>query len=190
MVDAYNVNNWRDLFMALTVASAALIGLFFVALSVQRERLQAHAGLRFQASLSVSALTALLIGSVLGLTLQIDRHLFGAAVLVLNLGLTIFYFKGVWTLSRRWRFRYQLIRLGAVAFVLVLIYGLGLSLILGEGGGMYWLVAAVVYALPLHMLVAWNVLLGADPPAAGERGESRRTRSTTHIPHPRRADRD
>ncbi len=186
MVDAYNVNDWKDLFMALTVASAALIGLFFVALSVQRERLQAHAGLRFQASLSVSALTALLIGSVLGLTLNIDRRLFGTAALVLNVGLTIFYFKGVWTLARGWQFRHQLIRLGAVAIVLVLIYGLGLSLIAGEGGGMYWLVAAVVVALPLHMLVAWNVLLGADPPAAGGEGESRRTR-TSHTPHPRRA---
>src|SRR6202000_238527 len=67
MTVAYDPTEWHDLFVAVAGASAALLGLLFVAVSINLERILAYKGLPERALETLLLLLGVLLISIVGL---------------------------------------------------------------------------------------------------------------------------
>jgi modulator of FtsH protease len=130
--------------------AGALIGLLFVAISINLDRIIAGANLPRRALETVAVLVAILTVAVLGLVPQPG---WAGGVLILLVG-RLRHLGG--PIEQR-RFRnVPAVVLGAFALPLV---AAGLTLILGAGGGLYWLVPAMVLGFGGAVLNAWVLLV-------------------------------
>jgi hypothetical protein len=159
-VFAYDPSEWSDLFVAAAGASAALAGLLFVAVSINIERILQFAGLPERALETVLLLMTVLLVSLFGL---IPGQSNGALGLEL-LGLGLVVGAGVARLPlrtgspqdgpvpvlARWAIR-------ALALLPVLVGGA--SLLAESGGGLYWVVAGMVFAVVGAVASAWVLLV-------------------------------
>jgi hypothetical protein len=160
-VTAYDPSEWKDLFVAVAGASAALAGLVFVAVSINIERILKYPGLPERALETLLFLVVVLLVSIVGLIPGQSHVALGAELLVLSLAIgavitrqrTIQVESGKapigWTISR-WTVR-------ALAIV-PLIVG-GLSILVESGGGLYWIVAGIVFAIAGAVASAWVLLV-------------------------------
>ena len=126
---AYDPSEWSDLFVASAGATAALAGLLFVAVSINLERIIGEAGLPDRALETVLLLVGVLVVSILGEA--------GAPAM------------RAWLLSR-WGIR---------AFALAPLIVGGASLMTSDGGGLYWIVAGIVFATVGAVANAWVLLV-------------------------------
>ena len=159
---AYEASEWSDLFVATAGASAALAGLVFVAISINIDRILKLPGLPERGLETVVLLVAVLIVSVIGLIPGQGHVALGIELLVLALllgsGLARLPAIGIggggreargWLVGR-WTSRY-----GGV-----LLFALGsLSIVAAAGGGLYWIVAAIVLAVIGAVANAWVLLV-------------------------------
>jgi len=158
---AYSASEWTDLFVATTGAAAALAGLLFVAVSINAERIVALPGLPERALESLTILLGTVVVSVLGLVPGLGRTALGTllliAAIVVTTAVAVLVARGLphreappaWILGQ--------LTLSASGTVPVLVGGI--SLLAGTGGGLYWVLAAVVGALVGTVLNAWVLLI-------------------------------
>lgn len=154
---AFQLDVWHDLWVMLGGAAAALTGLLFVAVSINLDRIIHGQGLPRRAAETLVILVNTVVLAALGLTPQRPEAL-GAEALALAaliLALTVARLR----LPDPTPLRLQTIRVMILAVVGVpLLFG-GASLLLGAGGGLYWLLAASLSALAGAVFNAWVLLI-------------------------------
>jgi hypothetical protein len=155
-------HKWADFYLVAGPSAAVLIGLLFVALSINRTAVEAHAPLGGQARQAVYALASILVVSLLVLIPNQSTTALGVELLIgafLNLLLAV---------------RRQVRRLHAtpaaerrVATLLVAIFD-GSMLLIAAGGaalaagfnsGLYFLVPAVIALALLAIANSWTLTL-------------------------------
>ena len=157
---AYLPGMWHD--FAVTVASlaGALTGLLFVALSIRGQTMAGSVSLRSRAAQTLvlfmtAAITAVVMvapqpGSALGAELLAMAAVSGAAVLVLDRRAGHEAESGV--------ARY--IDLASPNMVTAVLVGVaGLTFLLKAGGGLYWMIPAVLASLVGGVINAWLFLI-------------------------------
>ena len=157
---AYDPEAWTDLFVAAAGASAALAGLVFVAVSINVERILQYEGLPERSLQTLMLLVSVLIVSIIGLIPGQDRIVLGVELFICGLafGLAI-WSRGVRstdpsTAGALAIDRIALTLLGTLPFVAG-----GLSLLAETGGGLYWIVAGIVFATLGAVANAWVLLV-------------------------------
>lgn len=154
----YDLEPWHDLFVMVGGVAGALIGLLFVAISINLDRIIAGANLP-RALETVAVLVAILTVAVLGLVPQ-PGWAIGVETLLLAGGVLILVVRRLRHLGgpiEQRRFR-SVPAVVLATFALPLVAA-GLTLILGAGGGLYWLVPAMVLGFGGAVLNAWVLLV-------------------------------
>jgi len=158
---AYQPERWHDMFVAMAGAAAALTGLIFVAVSINLERVLKYPALPQRAVETLSIMIGLLVLSVFVLIPGQSLAALGVELLVLGVVL------GGGLLMARIR----LPRAGGepltwtVTPVVVILaatlptVAAGISVLVQGGGGLYWLVAALILGFVGSVVNAWILLV-------------------------------
>ncbi len=157
---------WHEFFALVGTASAALAGLFFVAISLHFREVEAHPVLRNRARLNLQALILFLAISMAVLIPGQSARLVGVELIVVIVVFLAIGFIGAADMRR------HATSISAVVWIRLLVIGLlgilgigaGASLILGLGPGLYLDVPAIVVGLPMTGFMAWRVVF---PPELG-----------------------
>lgn len=154
---AYDAAEWSDLFVACAGAAAALAGLLFVAVSINVERILAFPELPGRALETVILLVSVLVVSVFGLAPGQSHRALGIEVLIVGAVATCAV-AGI--IIRHPGERARLVsRLVTVSPGTVLFVVGGISLIAESGGGLHWVLAAIVGAFLGAAANAWVLLV-------------------------------
>lgn len=158
---AYDPTEWRELFVASAGAGAALAGLVFVAVSINLERILQFKGLPERALETVLLLLSVVLVSIiclipgqghtaLGVELLFEGAVFAIAIALLSRrNLPAGQEPGLWLTGR------LLLRvLGTMPFVIG-----GLSLLVADGAGLYWIAIGIVAAIAGAVANAWVLLV-------------------------------
>jgi hypothetical protein len=160
-VTAYDASEWTDLFVASAGASAALAGLVFVAISINVERILSLPGLTQRALETVLQLLLVVLVSLIGLIPGQSSDALGAELL----GVSLLFTAVIGVLStkrlsegsepRNWLVARFFVRAaGTLPFVIG-----GASLIAEAGGGLYWIIAGILFATAGGVANAWVLLI-------------------------------
>jgi hypothetical protein len=161
-VDAYRPDSWTAAFTAIAGSAAALTGLLFVALSINLERVIKGPGLVARAVEVLLLLVAVLV--IATLLLMPGQGAQSASVEILFAAVLMSSFLGyihvraprralgVTTTNFVWRVVGD--HLGPV----LLLVG-GITLLIGNGGGLYWVVPALIAAMVAAIIGAWVMLV-------------------------------
>jgi modulator of FtsH protease len=161
-VFAYDPSEWSDLFLAAAGASAALLGLLFVAVSINLERILQYEELPGRALEAMMQLTCVLLVSLAGLVpgqshvaLGLELLLVVAAIaaIVLRQPIVVVDESGREPVS--WKATRWTIRLAGLVAIAVA----GLGLLVEAGGGLYWLAAGIALATLAAIAGAWVLLV-------------------------------
>lgn len=161
----YQADQWQVLFTTVAGATAALTGLLFVALSLNQRTIIKVAALRARAREILGCTLSLLIISLLMLIPGQDRRVLGSELiggcLVLALRSAWLHrqtFRGIVPGTRvRWALRLAVVHLGTGAILVA-----GISLIVGQWGGVYWLVLTVLIYTLWSLNNAWLLVVRAS----------------------------
>ena len=158
---AYRPELWHDLFVAMAGAAAALTGLIFVAVSISLEQILKYRALPVRTVETLSVLVGLLLLSVfilvpgqsltvLGLEMLILGAVMAAVLLVRRLRLPRAPDEPLtWTLT-------------PVAVILAAtlpMIAAGISVLVGGGGGLYWLVPELIGGFAGAVMNAYILLV-------------------------------
>lgn len=159
---AYDPEQWHDLFVAVAGASAALLGLLFVAVSINLERILSYKGLPERALETLMFLLGVLLVSIAGLTpdqshvaLGVELFLIASVMFVFAARLPVPREEGTgheplkWTVSR-WGVR--LVGIGP-------LWVAGLFELFEVGGALYWLSAGIAFTIIGAVINAWVLLV-------------------------------
>ncbi len=163
MSTAYAPEEWKDLFVAMAGASAALAGLLFVAVSINVDRIIHYKGLPERGIETLALLLTALVVSIAGLMPGQGHVAFGVELLVIAIALFAILLAmpvthqlpddaarpPAWRLSR-WSVRLTgpgLLLIGALAELFAF------------GGGLYWVAAAFVFLTLGAVANAWVLLV-------------------------------
>ena len=162
MDSLYQPTHWQVFFGVVVGASATLLGLLFVAASLRIERVTDSARHRSRAREALGQLLVLVVLGVFVLIPGQTRKVLGSELLVYGMivgGVTLRLQAN--TLSRlpkaeraRWLLRDLTYDVGVVAIPIT-----GLSLIIHEIGGMYWLAGTTVTFFVWSSMQAWALLV-------------------------------
>jgi hypothetical protein len=157
----YDPSQWHDLLMAVAGASAALAGLLFVAISINLRQILDAAALPPRAASVLGALFLALIVSILALAPGQSSTVLGAELLVCAvptwIATTYAYARsGRDEHQNRWQHRIDLTlaQLAVVPFVVAAV-----SLVVGAGGGLYWLLPAFIFVFITTATKGWVLLV-------------------------------
>jgi hypothetical protein len=160
MAAAYSSEPWHDPFVGVAGAAAVLAGLLFVSLSINLRYILGQAWLLRRAALTLVLLFEALVIAILGLVpgqspaiLAVELLCLGGAVW---LGAT-----AVFTVRRPAIDQLQPIVVNAVAAQLATlpVIAAGASLLARSGGGLYWLLPAILLLLSVGVIYAWVLLI-------------------------------
>jgi hypothetical protein len=159
---AYDPSDWSDLFVAVAGASAALLGLLFVAVSINLERILKYEGLPERALETLLLLLGVLVASIVGLIPAQSHVALGLELLVCSgivaaivLRLPAARAEDAGKEPASWRASRVGIRLMGTA---PLVIG-GVSVLFEAGGGLYWVAAGVILAIIGAVANAWVLLV-------------------------------
>jgi hypothetical protein len=155
---------WHDLFGAVATASAALLGLFIVAISLHLRVVEEHAVVHNQARVALLLLALILALSVTALIPGLTSQWLGAELLAITLGSSVVYVNG---LRRARRDRIPIPagvwqRSILVAALQILNLAASTSLLARRGPGLYLLAPMLVANLPMSVFLAWRVILSPE----------------------------
>ena len=156
----FRIDEWHDFFLAIVGAAAALLGLLFVALSINLERILAFPWLPGRAAETIVVFFEALVVSALCLVPQGTNAL---GLEVLATGIAGWLFPVSMQLRGRAEMKTQSMPFGRrvvltqIATVPAIIAGV--SIAAGSGGGLYWLVPAIVFLLGVGLANAWVLLV-------------------------------
>ena len=164
-MDQATLTSWHDFYLTMGTASASLIGLLFVALSLNLDAIMGDSrdDLRAVAEQAFNSFSAVLLVAVCFLIPQNNPGDLGVVYLLLAI-------IGGYRMLRRapmvWRGR-QRDRLGRIAcwrlaLPAVALAGLaacGIGLLNGQSGALYWLVAVILGFLMSAARSSWDLLV-------------------------------
>ncbi len=157
---AYLPGMWHD--FAVTVASlaGALTGLLFVAVSIKSDALAASRRLASRAAQTLVLFMTSAIAAILLVTPQ-PRPAIGAELLALSAvsGAALFTFDRRAGHAPQSRLEHYLEVASPNLVTDVLVGVAGLTLLLQAGGGLYWMIPAVLASLTSGVINAWLFLL-------------------------------
>lgn len=163
LAPAYNPGSWSTFFTLTGTAAAALTGLFFIAFTLRVRDLQQSLVIRTRARYLLLWLIVITVGSGLVVIPGQSGAVLGAEILGGAVASTAYT---VWSVLRtaRWErpaFSADLAGrwLGMVVTWLLSI-GAGISLIVGNGGGLYLLAFAMLLGIALEVAAAWSLIVG------------------------------
>jgi modulator of FtsH protease len=161
-VTAYNPSEWSDLFVATAGASAALLGLLFVAVSINLERILQFEGLPGRALETLIQLMGVLVVSIAGLIPAQSEVALGIELLLIVAVIGAIIFKQPVVVADEtgrepmsWKISRWTARLAGIVPIAIA----GASLLLEAGGGLYWLAAGIVLAVAAAVAGAWVLLV-------------------------------
>lgn len=159
---AYRPEAWQVLFGTVAGAAAALLGLLFVALSLNPRQIMPNPVLAAQAREALGGLLILVLLAVVVLIPGQDRRALGAELLALGLllvglsvrlqGRTARRLRG----RERWEWAARILPFNLATLAVLAAAG---SLLAKDGGGLYWLVPTVLIYLLRSVLNAWTLLV-------------------------------
>jgi uncharacterized membrane protein len=161
-MDQYSTTNWTPVFSAVVGASAALTGLLFVSLSINLSHVIKEPGLIGRAVEVLVLLTSVLIISTM---LLMPGQTAGAtSIEILTVAGIEFVFLGVIHVRSPRRAlgvsppMFAMRVAAAQASPVIMAVG-GVSLLTQNGGGLYWIVPAMVIAMVTAIIGAWVMLV-------------------------------
>ena len=162
MPSAYNPAAWSDFFVAQIGASAALSGLVFVAISINLAQIAKNPLLVPRCAKALAILLGVLLASTLSLAPGQPLTVLGCELVILGAIVWILATRGQHKSSYKnpYAGRWQTITLmiltqcAALPFIVC-----GVSLAFHHGGGLYWLLAGVVFSFAAALFDAWVLLI-------------------------------
>jgi hypothetical protein len=164
LAPAYDPASWRTFFTLTGTAAATLTGLFFLAFSLRLQELQQSALLRARARYLLIWLIMIAIGSAVVLIPGQSRAVLAAEILVLSAGGAA---HTSWSLLMTMRLEPPQLSVDLIARWLgmgatwLLSIGSGISLLVGQGGGLYFLAFALLLGIALEVAAAWSLVVSA-----------------------------
>jgi len=159
-VTAYDATEWHDLFVATAGASAALAGLVFVAVSINLDRILKLEGVPERALETVILLVGALVVSVIALIPEQSHQALGAELLVFSLLLCLFVARLPRIRATGNEPRAGLVGRWTIRLTGTLLFLIGsISLLACAGGGLYWIVAGILFAIVGAVANAWVLLV-------------------------------
>jgi modulator of FtsH protease len=159
-MNAYTAAAWHDFFMAAVGASAALLGLLFVSLSINIQTILKYPYLPGRAAATLGILLVVLVVCFFGLAPHEGSTAFGWVIVVVS---SVSAVQTIWTSERRRRSGDRLTwTLGSLAQLLlpvVAIFGGGVSLLARSGGGIYWILVGTALVFVSASINAWVLLV-------------------------------
>ena len=156
------MNGWENFFIAEVGASAALLGLIFVGISINLTRILSIHGLPNRALLALIILLTILIVSSLLLVPWQALTLVGIEILVVGLIVwiiaTMLDVTILRTRERQYR-RPYMVNLVLTQFALLPYIVAGIIVLMRGASGLYWLVPAIVISFIKAILDAWVLLV-------------------------------
>jgi modulator of FtsH protease len=162
----FHPESWVALYAAVAGSAAALTGLLFVALSMNLARILSNAAHIARGRQALGGLLSLLVLSLLLLIPGQSRQVLGSELLVLAVilvGVSVrFQGRTIRRLSADQRIAWTVrtLHLGTAA-----IAAAGISLIIGAGGGLYWLPVTLLTYFLWSALNAWTLVIEAADPS-------------------------
>ena len=162
----YSSGLWESFFVANAGAAAALAGLVFVGVSINIERIAPSPRLSGRALEAFVLLAEVLVVAVLGLVPAIGRTGLGVALGIVGAVVWLVVTRAaVASLPSRSGEAAQgpagssvtRVLLGQLATVPLIVAGF--TLLVGSGGGLFWLVPAIVFAYVTALGDAWVLLV-------------------------------
>ena len=180
LAPAYRPGSWGTFFTLTGEAAATLTGLFFLAFSLRLRELQLSLILRTRARYLLIWLIAIAVGSGLVIMPGQPRAALAAEMLVVSVGCAVYT---VWSVvhTARWELPVftagLIVRWAGMAATWLLSIGAGISLLAGQGGGLYLLAFAQLLGITLEVAAAWTLMVwvGKDlrPRSEGTPGRPR-----------------
>ncbi len=162
LAPAYNAGSWHTFFTLTGTAAATLTGLFFVAFSLRVPELQASLVLRSRTRYLLTWLIAIAIGSGFVLMPGQSRTVLAAEILTVSVGCVAYT---VWSVVRTVRAEQPAlsvdltVRWLGMGATWLLSIGSGISLLVGNGGGLYLLAFGVLLGIALQIAAAWTLVV-------------------------------
>lgn len=162
MPTAWNVDAWAGFFSAQIAASAALAGLIFVAVSINLTQIISGHNLVARSAKALFTLTGILLVSVMAIVPAQPLRALAIELLIAGIAMWLAISWAGYAaghnnpyVSRANRiFQRILTQLAGLP-----ILGCAISLLLHRGGGLYWLVVAVVFSYITSLSDAWVLLI-------------------------------
>ncbi|WP_109126565.1 hypothetical protein [Dyella sp. C11] len=164
---SYDLTGWATLLAAEVGAAAALTGLLFVAISINLTRILANPILPSRAIDALCKLSNVLLIATVGLVPGIPERVFGWVALAIGflawLVPTHLQYRQLRQGSADWNWRehkdWIITRAVMTQLATLPFLAMAVSLELGVGGGLYWLVPGVLFSFLGGMYGAWILLV-------------------------------
>ena len=150
---------WHDLFGTFATVCAALLGLFYVAISLHVGELENHPIELNRAQAGLHGLLVGLLMSLLTLIPQQPLAWLGIELIAVEVGWLVIAIPAGRRNLRRVRWSAMIWLDGIVSFIAVgLVIVAGISLIAGQGPGLFLVIPALLTILLISSYFAWSVL--------------------------------
>ncbi|MFT3701528.1 MAG: hypothetical protein QM802_04125 [Agriterribacter sp.] len=153
---------WSNLFVATAGASAALIGLIFVGVSINLTKILAYKGLPTRALLSLTLLFNILVLSIIMLIPRQSFHTLGMEVIVLTvvawIGILYMDLSVIQKVEKAYK-RPQMLNI-LINQLAILFYFIGGIIISARGdAGIYWIIPGFILSFFKSIMDAWVLLV-------------------------------
>jgi hypothetical protein len=159
-VSGYAQAGWHDFFVSAVGASAALLGLLFVAISINLEQILKHRNLPGRAAGTLGTLLSDLVVCSFGLAPGQSNRTLGAEILTTG---AVVATQAIWVSVRKPSegdpLSWKLGNLSLLLFPELAFAGGGCSLFAGSGGGLYWILGGTVLTFLAASINAWVFLV-------------------------------